>query len=144
MKATAYFSAEDKKALHSAIHAAERITSGEIRLYIEDECNEDVMDRAAYIFSLLNMHKTAMRNGVLIYLAFEKHKFAIIGDVGINSKVGGNFWQSVKDQMQALFEKGRITDGLVTGISQAAIALKENFPFKGGDTNELPDEIIIK
>jgi uncharacterized membrane protein len=90
------------------------------------------------------MQKTKQRNGVLIYLAFEKHKFAILGDAGINAIVGQDFWLSVKNKMQAMFEKGRITDGLIAGISDAADALKEHFPFKGGDINELPDEIIIK
>lgn len=52
------------------------------------------IDRAAEVFRYLSLDKTALRNGVLIYLAYEDHKFAIIGDEGINQKVGQNFWDS--------------------------------------------------
>ena len=144
MKASAFFSDEDRKALHEAVHAAEKVTSGEIRLYIEDECVDDVMDRAAHIFASLEMHKTKQRNGVLIYLAFTKHKFAIIGDAGIHAIVGQDFWNSVKEVMRQHFTDGRITQGLIEGITGAGEVLKTHFPYQGGDRNELPDDIIIR
>ena len=144
MKAIGFFTADDRKALHDAVHAAEKVTSGEIRLYIEDECKEDVMDRAAFIFASLHMHKTQQRNGVLVYLALAGHKFAIIGDAGIHAVVGQDFWNSVKEVMQKYFSEGKITEGLIEGIKEAGHVLKTHFPFQGGDRNELPDDIIIK
>ncbi len=51
----------------------------------------DVLDRAAWLFKKLGMHKTAERNGVLFYLAVKDRKFAIIGDAGINAKVHAGF-----------------------------------------------------
>lgn len=144
MKAAGFFTADDRKALHDAVHAAEKVTSGEIRLYIEDECKDDVMDRAAFIFASLQMHKTKQRNGVLIYLAVVRHKFAIIGDAGIHAVVGQDFWNSAKETMQQHFTEGRITAGLVAGITEAGQVLKTHFPYQGGDRNELPDDIIIR
>ena len=68
----------------NAIKEAELNTSGEIRVHVEEHCKVNVMDRAAYVFALLKMHKTQLRNGVLFYLSIKDRKFAILGDGGIN------------------------------------------------------------
>ena len=81
-----FFTAEQQQEIIRAIRNAEMDTSGEIRLHLEESCGDDVLDRAADIFRKLEMHKTELRNGVLIYLAVKDRQFAIIGDVGINEK----------------------------------------------------------
>ena len=67
----------------------------------------------------------------------------MIGDAGIHTNVGQDFWDSVKDMMAAEFHNERFTDGLVAGIKEAGIVLQKYFPFQKGDSNELSDEIII-
>lgn len=88
MTAGDLLSKESKEALVRAIRTAEKNTSGEIRVHLEQVCKGDPCLRAAYVFSRLGMFRTKDRNGVLIYLALKSHKFAIIGDSGINEKVG--------------------------------------------------------
>ena len=61
------FTQQQKDAMVAAIKQAEKDTSGEIRVHIENRSKIDVLDRAADVFAHLNMHKTAQRNGVLIY-----------------------------------------------------------------------------
>ena len=90
---------ENKARLVKAIGAAEKNTSGEIRVHLEHVCKGDPYLRAAYVFSRLGMFDTKDRNGVLIYLAMKSHKFAIVGDSGINARVGAGFWNDVKDAM---------------------------------------------
>lgn len=124
-----------------AIENAEKNTSGEIRVHIEQRCKEDALDRAAGVFDMLSLQETELRNGVLFYLAVKDHKFAILGDAGINQKTGENFWNEVKDVMQDKFRSGDFTGGLVQGIGMAGEKLKEHFPFKSDDRNELSDEI---
>jgi len=88
------------------------------------------------------MHKTKLRNGVLFYLSLKDHKFAILGDVGINVKVPENFWDTIKEAMLVEFKEGRLTEGLVKGIGMAGEQLSAHFPFDPNpDTNELSDEI---
>ena len=94
-----FFSKEEKKEIEQSIKEAEKNTSGEVRVHIESTCSENELDRAAYWFSELKMHKTELRNGVLIYMALSDRKFAIIGDIGINAKVAPDFWESTKEQM---------------------------------------------
>lgn len=144
MKAKDYFTQERLTALDKVIKAAEKKTSGEVRLYVEDRCKEDVLDHAAFLFGKLDMHKTELRNGVLFYLAMQDHKFAILGDGGINAKVGDDFWKHIKDEMRALFVKGEFSEGLEKGISMAGTALSTHFLYQKDDKNELSDDIIIK
>lgn len=130
--------------IDSAIKQAELNTSGEIRLYVEDRCKEEVLDHAAFLFGELGMHKTELRNGVLFYLAMQDQKFAILGDGGINAKVPQDFWDHIKDSMVLEFKEGRFAKGLENGIAMAGKALAEHFPYQDGDVNELSDDIIIK
>jgi len=141
MNPSELFSTEQKNRITKAIKDAEQNTSGEIQLHIESDCKIDVLDRASYIFSLLEMHKTALRNGVLFYLAIGNNKFAILGDVGINQKVPENFWNQIKDSMLSYFSKGAIVEGLEKGILMAGEQLKEHFNYQTHDVNELSDEI---
>jgi uncharacterized membrane protein len=141
MKASSFFTEEQQAQILAAVKEAENDTSGEIRVHIETICNEDVLDRAAWIFKKLNMQNTAERNGVLFYLAVSDRKFAVIGDAGINSKVPVGFWDDVKDLLQTRFREGRFSDGLSEGITLAGLHLKKHFPHKKDDINELPDEI---
>jgi uncharacterized membrane protein len=136
-----FFSTEEKKQITDAIAEAEKNTSGEIRLHMEGHCKIDVLDRAAYIFEKLGMKETAQRNGVLFYLAVHDHKFAILGDAGINHVVPVNFWDEIKETMLTFFKEGKFTEGLSKGILMAGEQLKANFPYQSGDVNELSDEI---
>ena len=141
MNASTFFSKEQQESILAAVRDAESETSGEIRVHIETTCDEDVLDRAAWIFRKLGMHKTAERNGVLFYLAVSDRKFAVIGDAGINSKVPAGFWDCVKELLLARFREGLFTEGLAEGIKLAGRQLSAHFPFSKGDRNELKDDI---
>ena len=136
-----FLSKEEESQIVQAIKAAEHRTSGEIRIHIESVCKGEVLDRAAWLFKSLKMHKTALRNGVLIYLSTTDRKFAIIGDAGINAVVPEGFWNDVKDLMIANLSKGDPSQGFVLGIARVGEKLKEFFPYQEDDVNELPDEI---
>jgi len=139
--ASQFFSESEKERIVDAIRQAELNTSGEIQVHIEKKCKGNVLDRAAVVFGSLAMHQTLQRNGVLFYLAVEDHKFAILGDVGINDCVPDNFWDQIKDHMQQLFKAGKFAEGLEDGILKAGLALKTYFPYSGDDINELPDNL---
>lgn len=141
MSVRKYFSEKDKLQIKNAIRAAEFNTSGEIRVHIEKHCMEEVLDRAAFLFEKLEMHKTELRNGVLFYLAIDDRRFAILGDAGINQKVPANFWEEIKEDMALHFTKGDFTQGLTNGIHRAGEILKHHFPWQKDDENELTDEI---
>lgn len=138
-----FFNKADKQKIIQAIKDAENQTSGEIRLHLETRCKGDALERAVEMFEKLKMHETQLRNGTLIYLAVKDKKFAIFGDEGINEIVPDNFWQDVKEEMRAHFQKTQFVDGLTRGIFLVGEKLKAHFPYQDADINELPDDISI-
>ena len=74
--------AGDLEAIRAAIASTEDLTSGEIRIHLDPVCPDDPLGRARAVFETLGMHRTAARNGVLIYVSIEDRKLAVIGDVG--------------------------------------------------------------
>ena len=141
MKAETFFTEEQKKNLEQAIKESEKQTSGEIRVYVENSCSGEILDRAAYLFNLLEMTKTKERNGILFYLSIARQKFAVLGDAGINAKVPENFWDSVRDVMEKYFKDEDFTGGLIEGIRMTGEKLKTYFPWMPDDKNELSDAI---
>jgi uncharacterized membrane protein len=135
------FNDQEQQLIRQAIERAEKNTSGEIRVCVEKSCSEDPLNRAAGYFFKLEMDKTKLRNGVLIYLATTDHKFAIIGDAGINKVVPANFWDDAKEAMLACFKEGNLAQGIITGIDRAGKQLQRYFPYEAGDKNELSDDI---
>ncbi len=125
----------------TAIQKAEMQTSGEIRVHIDQKCASDPVKRAVQVFEKLGMHKTDLRNGVLIYVSFSDRKLAIIGDQGIDSVVPADFWLSTKDKMIHHFKENRFADGIIAAITEAGEQLKKFFPYMENDENELSNEI---
>lgn len=136
------FSTAEREAIINAIRSAEKSTSGEIQVHIENHCKGDVLDRAAEVFETLKMYQTKDRNGFLFYLAVLDHRFAILGDAGINQVVPEDFWGKIKDHMADQFRSGKYTLGLIDGIQTAGEQLGTHFPYQSkSDNNELSDEI---
>ena len=135
------FSEKDKETLIQAIKEAEKRSSAEIRIHIENHCSGAVLDRATAVFHKLEMHKTELRNGVLIYLALKDRQTAIIGDMGINALVPKEFWQNCYDTMAAHFSQGDFVGGIVSAIENFQDDLGKLFPHQPDDVNELSDEI---
>lgn len=141
MKIKEFIGRDGQQQIVDAIKAAELNTSGEIRIHLESKCNGDVLARAVYIFNYLKMFNTKERNGVLIYVAVESRKFAIIGDAGINKVVPDDFWNSIKERMGGAFAAGNYVQGLSVAIKESGDSLKKYFPYQSDDINEQPDEI---
>ncbi|MDO4735583.1 MAG: TPM domain-containing protein [Bacteroidia bacterium] len=142
MKVKEFIGKEGNAQIVAAIKQAELNTSGEIRVHIESKCkSENPVDRAVRVFNFLKMYNTKERNGVLVYVAVESKKFAIIGDTGINNAVPADFWDKIKEQMRESFIAGEYVKGLTEAIKQAGVSLKEYFPYSADDVNEQSDEI---
>lgn len=143
MPTTRLFSDHDVALIKNAIAAAEKRTSGELKVYIDDQCKSDVLEKALLVFRKLNMHQTKLQNGVLIYVAIKDHKLAIIGDTAIHQRVTDNFWQSTRNLMLDHFAKGDYVNGLIHGIDEAGKALQTYFPVSKDDSNELSNDVIF-
>jgi uncharacterized membrane protein len=141
MNAKEFFTPEGRQLIEKAILEAELGTSGEIRVHIEAEFEGSILDRAATVFARLNMHKTKLRNGVLIFFGIKNKQFAILGDAGINRVVPGNFWDETRALMESHFRNSEYAPGLALGVKMAGEQLRQHFPYQSDDINEIPNEI---
>ena len=136
-----FLSKAEEQEIVQAIVEAEKNTSGEIRVHIEEHTEKSPLERAQEVFFELKMDETQDRNGVLFYVCVSDKKFAILGDKGINEAVESDFWDCTKDTVIANFKEGKFKKGLVEGILRAGERLKKYFPYQSDDTNELSNEI---
>jgi|SRR5215471_2112222 len=133
----------DSERIVAAIAAAEKGTSGEIRVHITRRVPKDLEERSKRRFELLGMTRTAERNGVLLYIAPKARAFRILGDTAIHEKCGDDFWKDVASEMEAAFRRGELTEGVVRGVERAGAVLARHFPRGAKDRNELPDDIDV-
>jgi uncharacterized membrane protein len=140
-KASRFFDKAQKEQIRRSIQEAERMTSGEIRVHIENRCEIELMDRVKEVFYLLQIHETDHKNGVLIYVALQDKKVAIVGDEGIDELTPEDFWDKEVEVLVDYFTKKDFTNGLAEVIRRIGEKLKTHFPYQSNDINELSDEI---
>ena len=136
-----FLSKLDSDRIVAAIADAEKKTSGEIRVHITRHKPANLEERAKRRFELLGMTRTALRNGVLIYIAPKARRFCVLGDAGIHEKCGDDFWKETASEIEAHFRRGDFTEGIVRGIAKIGDVLAAHFPRSAGDVNELPDKV---
>ena len=139
--ASSVFSEIDLASIRDAVGDAELRTSAEIRVYIDKHVKGDPLDHAAYLFNKLGMSATALRNGVMIYIAYADRTFCIIGDIGIHRHVGDECWKSISDKMSESFRSGLMREGVTNAVKEVGAALANHFPRMNNDINELTDEV---
>lgn len=136
-----FLTEQGRQEVAAAIGEAERRTSGEIRVHIEEHIEEDALDHAAFIFEELGMQRTRDRNAVLIYVCVADRKVAVVGDKGINERVPPHFWRDVVGVLQLHFAAGRRTEGLCEAVRMVGEKLKAYFPYRDDDRDELSNEV---
>ena len=111
-KKKAFFSAEEQKVIVDAITAAEKETSGEVRIFVESKNPfVDPLDRAKEIFAKLQMQKTKHRNAVLLYIATDHKQLALFADEGIYTALGKSYWDNAVKNMITHFTGNNIVTG---------------------------------
>jgi uncharacterized membrane protein len=139
-----FLAPDDLEAVSRAVAEAEAGTSGEVRVHLDARCPGDPMARAVEVFERLGMTRTTLRNGVLVYVAVEDHKLAVIGDAGVHARVGGAYWSGLRDTLVGHLREGRPRDGLVTAVRDIGEMLRRHFPRAPDDRNELPDDVSLR
>ena len=89
-----------------------------------------------------NVHVTAARTGVLVFVSLAERYAEVIADSGIDSRVGQHVWDDVVRDLTRHAGEGRIADGFIQAIATAGMVLAEHFPASPGDANELDDHLV--
>ncbi|MEY4110587.1 MAG: hypothetical protein RLZZ46_942 [Bacteroidota bacterium] len=134
-------SAEQENFLAQAIAKAEAGTSGEIRIHFDRRCTGNPLKRAQEVFLGLGMQKTKNRNAVLIYIALDSKKVAIIGDKAIHESVRQDFWDQELKTIISHFSQKKFFEGLMKAIADTGEKLKVFFPADSINHDELPNDI---
>jgi len=147
----AFFTEADLDTIARAIADAETATSAEIRVHLErrvrhpgDPARGDALGRARDVFAQLGMHRTALRHGVLIYLALADRQVAIVGDEGIHTHVGDQYWAGIRDRMVERLRRGEPRAAVAEAVRDLGRSLARHFPRRPGDSNELSDDVTVE
>lgn len=101
--------------------------------------SEVVRQRAVRAFHEKGLHRTREGNGILIFISLLEHRVWILGDRGINAVIPPERWTSLASGLASGIRGGRMVETLVTTITEVGDILREHFPHRTDDTNELPD-----
>ena len=99
--------------------------------------------RAVEQFLAQNLHTTASRTGVLIFVSVAERYAEILADAGIEANVPKADWQGIVDELTRHLGAGRPADGFVSAIKSVGAHLARHFPPDAADPNELPDHLIV-
>ncbi|HXG03123.1 MAG TPA: TPM domain-containing protein [Candidatus Binatia bacterium] len=138
----------DLDALARAIAEAERHTSAELVVHLERRIprlagDDPAQARARDVFLRLGLDRTRDRTAVLIYLALDDHRLAIVGDEGVHARVGDEYWAQVRDLMVERLRQGRTREALLAAIEAVGAALRRHFPRRPDDRDELRDRVTF-
>ena len=139
----AFLSEDDLAAVTRAVAEAEAHTSAEVRVHLDHSCGGDALHRAIKVFEKLGMHKTAARNGVLVYISVTDRKLAVIGDKAIHERVGEAYWQGLVAAVRDRLSQQQSRDGLIHALAEVGRELGRHFPRRSADKNELSDEVSL-
>ena len=98
-----------------------------------------VQQRAVRAFHEKGLHRTRGETGILIFISLLERKVWILGDRGINKVIPPERWSALASALALGIREGRMVDTLVTTITEVGDILKQHFPHRKDDSNELPD-----
>ena len=145
------FSERDLDDIAAAVGRVERTAAAEVRVHLERRVHHargeapDALARAQALFQHLGMHETRHRNGVLVYLALEDRKLAIVGDEAIHAHVGDAYWAHVRDLMVRHLRAEAPRDAVVHAVEDLGRVLAEHFPRESGDgPGDLTNDVSVE
>ena len=113
------------------------------RLVPRSVLTERAHARAVEQFLVQNLHTTAGRTGVLIFVSVAERYAEILADAGIHQKVPEGTWQGIVDEMTRHIGDGRTSDGFVSAIEQVGKHLGEHFPPEQSPVHMLANHLIV-
>ncbi|MEI6311392.1 MAG: TPM domain-containing protein [Bacteroidota bacterium] len=136
-------SESERTRLVDAIKRVEETTIAEIKIHIDNLCKDDVLVKAASVFASLGMDKTTTKTGVLIYVACQDRKMAILADSNIHQKVKANYWDDLVAQCINYMKQEKYFEGLNHVLHSLEKDLSSHFPsdIKSENPNEISNDL---
>lgn len=113
------------------------------RLFVsEREIAEEVEEAAITSFFGEGLYHTRDETGILIFISVFEHKVWVLADRGINAKVKPGQWDEIVKMIIDGIKNNNQADAISKAIDEMGGILKEYFPIKADDTNELKNLIV--
>lgn len=132
----------DDHAVAAAILAAEKQTSGEIRVFISRQSPSNPEREARRQFDVLEMTRTPLRNGVLLYFAPANRAFAVADDESLAFRAGPAFAETLRAAMEPAWSEGRFHQAILAAVAAAGVELSRHFPRSRIDRDDLPNQVL--
>lgn len=136
-----FLTTSEELAVVDEIRIAESATSAEIRVVITNRWILRTERHARRLFLQLGMHRTALRNGVLIVLFARRRRFAVLGDGGINAVVDPGYWERLAGVLSSHLHDGDKSGALIEAIRTLAATMASHFPPGDDNPDELPNAV---
>jgi putative membrane protein len=126
-------------------YIAARLLPDIARMFVlEERASEVVEEQAFQEFHRLDLHKTEKSTGVLIFVSLFEKRVLVLGDEGIDAKVGEEHWSLLRDLVLTSIKRGSLTDGIAEAVRRCGDELSKYFPWQEGDRNEVPDRFVVR
>ncbi len=113
------------------------------RIFItKTEIAEEVEEAALTSFYRNGLSETRDRTGILIFISVFERKALVLADEGINAKVDTGVWQEVVDLVVDSIKARQQAEGICRAVRRCGELIRENFPVKSDDTDELGNLIV--
>lgn len=114
------------------------------RVFIsKTEMESEVNEAAVTAFYREGLNRTRDETGILVFISLFEHKVVVLADKGINDRVHEGQWDEIVAVIIDGIKKKRQADAICEAIDKAAQMLKEHFPVRPDDTDEL-ENLIVK
>lgn len=94
-------------------------------------------------FASRGMTETRGRTGVLLFVAEAERHAEVLGDVAIAGLVPDESWRGVIDALTDAFARKAYAEGLEAAIAAIGVILARHAPPGAGDTDELPNRVVL-
>lgn len=113
------------------------------RLFISDkEIDEEVEEAAITAFFREGLYRTRFETGILIFISVFERRVWVLADRGINASVKEGKWDAIVNMIIEGIKKKNQTESIVKAIGEAGRILKEQYPGKADDMDELKNLIV--
>ncbi len=114
------------------------------RIFItKAEIDEEVEEAALTSFYRNGLNNTRDRTGILIFISVFERRTFVLADEGINAKVDTGIWQEIVDTVVQSIRQRRQAEGICRAVRRCGDLIRNAFPIKADDTDEL-DNLIVE
>ncbi len=110
----------------------------------EGRATEMAEEQSVQEFYALGLQNTVGRTGVLLFVSLLERRVIVLGDEGIDSKLGAEAWAGVRNCVLDGVKNGELQAGLIAAVGKVGKVLSEHFPVEGDNPNQLDNHVIVR